>query len=487
MANNIAYGSSQPLINVFPEPIKSKRAPTVNDKDQIGRLWIDEVTNQTYTLTSITNNHANWTTNTTSGTGTFAAVEATAGNVTVDVGNVVVTLGNVTAGGSISSTGSYTSVSGNIAALAGDVRAENNLVATSGNVTAVAGNIAATVGNVTAGASVNAGTTITATGDITSSAGALVTTVGNIVSGNAITAVNDITSAVGNIITTAGNVISGGSITAGTGLTVATGDLTIATGNLSLPVGNISVEGDVVSNGILNGNALFAGNIILPVTTSTAGRIFMNGSPTVHGFGGQSAYNIFLGKSSGNFTFTNCFRNTGIGGNALKLLTSNANDNVAVGYQSLVELTTGINNSALGTYSLNGVVSGAYNTAIGWGAGSEYAGAESSNICVGHNGILGEANTIHIGTDGGAPGQQTACYIAGDVYAARSLNSTKGTFANSVTVGTANILSGAGDPNGSVTATKGSLYLNLTGSGAADRAWINTNGGTVWTNLVTAA
>lgn len=488
MANNIAYGSSQPLINVFPEPVRAQRAPTVNDKDQIGRLWIDEVNNQTYTLTSITNNQANWTTNTTSGTGTFAAVVATAGNVTVNVGNVVVTLGNVTAGGSMSSTGSYTSVSGDIAALAGDVRAENNLIATTGNITASAGSIAATLGSVTAGTSVNAGTTITSAGDITSTNGSIITTVGNFDSGNTITAISNITSTTGNIAATTGAVTAGGSITAGNGLTVAAGDLTITTGNLAIPVGGITLEGDVVSNnGILNGRSLFVGTIILPVTTSSDGYMLMNGAPSLHGFGGQLGFNIFLGKASGNFTFIDCFRNTGIGGNALHGLTSNANENSTLGYQSLVDLTTGIRNSAIGTFALNKLVSGSYNSALGYEAGSAYTIGESSNICIGNSGVMGESNTIRLGTDGGAPGQQTKCYIAGDVYAARSLNSTTGTFANSVTVGTANILSGAGDPNGVVTATKGSLYLNLTGSGVADRAWINTNGGTVWTNLTTAA
>lgn len=49
------------------------------------------------------------------------------------------------------------------------------------------------------------------------------------------------------------------------------------------------------------------------------------------------------------------------------------------------------------------------------------------------------------------------------------------------------MLSGSGDPNGVVNAPQGSLYLNATGSGVADRAWINTNSGTVWTAISTIA
>lgn len=49
------------------------------------------------------------------------------------------------------------------------------------------------------------------------------------------------------------------------------------------------------------------------------------------------------------------------------------------------------------------------------------------------------------------------------------------------------VISGTGSPNGSVTAVKGSLYLNATGSGVADRAFINTDGGTTWTAITTVA
>ena len=49
------------------------------------------------------------------------------------------------------------------------------------------------------------------------------------------------------------------------------------------------------------------------------------------------------------------------------------------------------------------------------------------------------------------------------------------------------VVTGAGDPNGTVTAPLGSLYLNSTGSGVANRAFINTNAGTVWTAITTVA
>ena len=47
------------------------------------------------------------------------------------------------------------------------------------------------------------------------------------------------------------------------------------------------------------------------------------------------------------------------------------------------------------------------------------------------------------------------------------------------------VFGGSGAP--SLSAAKGSLYLRSDGSGINDRAYINTNGTTTWTALVTVA
>lgn len=52
--------------------------------------------------------------------------------------------------------------------------------------------------------------------------------------------------------------------------------------------------------------------------------------------------------------------------------------------------------------------------------------------------------------------------------------------------GGATVQCGTGDPSATVTATKGSLYLRLDGSSSSTRAYINTDGATAWTNIVTA-
>jgi hypothetical protein len=45
--------------------------------------------------------------------------------------------------------------------------------------------------------------------------------------------------------------------------------------------------------------------------------------------------------------------------------------------------------------------------------------------------------------------------------------------------------SGSGAPT--LSAPKGSLYLNITGNSTSTRAYINTNGSTTWTAITTAA
>jgi filamentous hemagglutinin len=53
--------------------------------------------------------------------------------------------------------------------------------------------------------------------------------------------------------------------------------------------------------------------------------------------------------------------------------------------------------------------------------------------------------------------------------------------------GGAKIVCGAGNPNGVVTAPVGSLYLNTTGSGVADRLFVNSDAATTWVAVTTVS
>jgi len=56
---------------------------------------------------------------------------------------------------------------------------------------------------------------------------------------------------------------------------------------------------------------------------------------------------------------------------------------------------------------------------------------------------------------------------------------------STINVNGCNVYAGSGAP--SFSAAKGSLYLRYDGSGTNNRAYINTNGSTTWTAIVTVA
>jgi len=85
---------------------------------------------------------------------------------------------------------------------------------------------------------------------------------------------------------------------------------------------------------------------------------------------------------------------------------------VAVGSGALQDCT-GQHNTSLGFGSLADITIGNDNIALGNEAGFGYKSTESSNIVIGNQGTIGESNTIRLGTQGVASGQQSTCYIAG--------------------------------------------------------------------------
>gem|GEM_PF-1202143 len=163
-------------------------------------------------------------------------------------------------------------------------------------------------------------------------------------------------------------------------------------------------------------------------TSSDIGVIYLGTDRFIHGYNapGTTGGNVFIGQSSGNFSFTGAVSgqgsaNTGIGKSTLKDLTTGF-DNTAVGSYSLMNTTVGnentgcgygalmsnqsgssnsafgdktlINNNigfgnvAMGTSALYSNTGGTYNTAIGVQAGF-YSVSGSNNVNVGYNAGLG--------------------------------------------------------------------------------------------------
>lgn len=155
-----AYGLSDPLLNVFPSPIISKRSPTGNDGAQLGQVWINEATNQVYTLSSVTANVYNWAVSSTGGGGLTTA--------NTDAG-AAMTLANALtfAGGSnINTSGAGHTVTINLdnsIVVPGTITAGTGITSTTGNIIASAGSLIAGLG-VVAATTVTAGVGMTISG-----------------------------------------------------------------------------------------------------------------------------------------------------------------------------------------------------------------------------------------------------------------------------------------------------------------------------------
>lgn len=240
--------------------------------------------------------------------------------------------------------------------------------------------------------------------------------------------------------------------------TITQGDLAVVTaGNASITAqsGDITISGTGVGAG---------GNFNFPNTIdATIGVIKQGGTAFIHTYGyngitPSAHFNTFVGKGAGNFTLSSAQQCTGIGWNAMAGLTTSfgstavgnralvalqsGGQNTAVGSQALSGVTTGINNTAVGETcmtatngngnaalgrscldsatsgdnnlaigfnTLSSLLTGSNNTGIGNSAGSSYNGAESNNICINNNGVIGDSGVIRIGTNA----THTSTYLQG--------------------------------------------------------------------------
>jgi hypothetical protein len=228
------YSTPQGLTVPNPKTIIAKRAPTTSDTGYFfGTIWVDKVAGNCYMLVAVSAGTATWA-QLGGNTGAISAVNGTANQITATTVANVVTLSipaTFIAPGSIASTTSVTVGNGLTVTLGGATVSSGNIVATLGNITASAGNIAATAGSVSAGTTVTAGTSITATvGNITATNGNLVAST----SGTGVTLpVVTASGAASGTVNCNGRV---GSVTF-TGVSIA------AAADLTLTMGNTSVAG----------------------------------------------------------------------------------------------------------------------------------------------------------------------------------------------------------------------------------------------------
>jgi trimeric autotransporter adhesin len=163
-----------------------------------------------------------------------------------------------------------------------------------------------------------------------------------------------------------------------------------------------SVSGPLWSNSLS-----VSGDLALPATSATNGRLLLAGQRFLHGFGSG---NTFLGTGAGNFSLTGS-GNVATGVGALAAATT-ATDNTASGRNALAQNTTGRDNVALGpnaltvntTGSRNVAVgqnalffsTGDTNTALGDNAGSTLTSG-TNNTYIANPGVSIESNTLRVG------------------------------------------------------------------------------------------
>lgn len=156
--------------------------------------------------------------------------------------------------------------------------------------------------------------------------------------------------------------------------------------------------------------------------------------------------------------------------------------------------------SLTGTTNIN--ITGAATTTIGTGGtglvniGNATSGTAISGPLQASGGEIdlnsAGAFATHIGVAPGTGAVQIGNATGNVVIPGGNLSLTVGgvNIANTRTLtftGNLSIFSGAGDPTGVLTLPQGSLFLRTNGTGVNDRAYINTDGATGWTAIVTVA
>ena len=215
---NRGYGIDNPLQNLSPQPIISKRNPRVSDIAELGTMWINKATNAYYVATSTVAGATTWQAQAT-GAGNFAAV-----HVTGAIGNTFTVDADSTLTGDVAIAGNTTAA--NLTAVD---------LATSGSVDMLSGVNAINISTDAAATAVS----------ISTGAAAKTTIIGSATAGSSLTLD---TPAATPVVATNGLSVT----TAAAGITLP-GPITITTGagvpgaGLAVQIGDIYIRTDAVS------------------------------------------------------------------------------------------------------------------------------------------------------------------------------------------------------------------------------------------------
>ena len=203
--------------------------------------------------------------------------------------------------------------------------------------------------------------------------------------------------------------------------------------------------------------------------------------------------NVYIGFYAG-LSSTGGSENVVVGSQAF--VSANASQNVVIGYQAGFASTGFTACTVVGKFALNNTNTGLYNLMLGYGSGTNFTGAESSNICLHSDGVLADSNTLRIGQSTGAGNRQlNRAFICGID------NVNVGSVAKVLTmasdqIGTATITAGAGisvTPGANtitIATTNGVAWTEVTGASqamAVDSGYIANNAGLVTLTLPATA
>ncbi len=260
-----------------------------------------------------------------------------------------------------------------------------------------------------------------------------------------------------NTVTIANTAVS---TNAGTGALIVAGGVGVS--------GNLYVTGDIVGNIVVTGST-FTGNV-------TAGNLLTGG--LVSATGNVTGGNMLTGGivlATGNVTGGNLLSTTlSLSGNVLSAVNSTANVTTTAnisggnlltgGFVSSTGNVTGGNLRTTGQMSASGNVTGGNVNTAG-------LITVTGNVTGGN--VLSSAVVSAVGAATILSG--TAIPVGGTAGAGYKMSSTANL----------GIFFGSGAPT--LSAAQGSLYLRTDGSSTTTRMYINTNGATTWTNVVTSS
>lgn len=528
------YGLNQPLTGLQQEPIVTNRDPLTSDTAEIGTIWVNTTSQSYFILCSVGNNDNVWT-SATNGAETLTALTVNPGNITVTSGNVDVTAGNlVMSPGSSATVGTLSAGAttvGSTLGITGNTTVGGTLGVTgdatfSGDVTVDGDFIADGDFDITSADAIS----LTSTSDtnpaisLITNGGTAETIVLHATQGTSNTSI-DLLSTVGGVTLnggqasfnavnlTASNAAGGMTFLAGTGgfsLGATNGNFLLTTGTGAISIGNDSVAKTIIMGNLTGATGFTIESGTTGLTLSSVGTINLasSGSVTV-----SSVNGVEINASAGAINIGDNANAEPINiGTSASARTITIGNNVSTTGLVFVAGTGNISETSGGTWTISAVGAASIDSSagainIGTAANAQAinigTGAAARTITVGN--ITGATSVVlnvgtgalNLGTSATAHATNVGSTTAGSTLVLNTPTGTNVAAANGLSVTTAGrglslpggllVLAGTGSPSGVVTAPIGSMFLRADPAGATSRAYINTDGGTTWTNITCAA